>query len=237
MLQSEAAQFQLGQLLLRGGLRDAAFKAFENAEVLALRPMTSDRNLRRRVKDVGAQLNVPVCDLAAALAAGSDEGSPGKDLFIDHCHPNAEGHRRLGRALARCIAKTGLLDLGISDSDFTEVVTAMDAAPVDPLRLDQFTGHRRVPGLDDPPLAPADTPLGAAQRGHRAFAANHFKAALAAYRRMEDLDAPIAATALNQALAHLYLGDLASARTALDRALIDAPDDLVIAQTRATLGP
>jgi len=237
LLQSEGAQFRLGRLLLRGGMRDAAFKAFENAEVLALRPMTSDRVLRQTVKDVGAQHDVPVCDLAGALAASAEEGSPGSDLFIDHCHPNAEGHRRLGDALTRCVVQTDLLKLSVTDTDLAAAIAAMDAHEVDPYRLDLFTGHRRIPGLKGDKLAATGTPLGATQRGHKAFVANRFDDALAAYLRAESLGAAPAVMAINQGLTQLYRGDLAAARAAFDRAQAADPGDLDIAQARATLGP
>ncbi len=237
LLQSEGAQFQLGQLFIRGGLRDAAFKSFENAEMMALRPMTSDRRLRQIAKEVSTELGAPLCDLAGALAAGSKHGSPGNDLFIDHCHPNVEGHRRLGLALANCIVEHDLLQLDIGDADLSATLERLAEIPRDPYRLDQFTGHRHLPGAKVNPPAGAGTPLGETARGHLAFVSDRYDAALAHYVRAEQLGSPAAATSLNTGLTQLYRGDLSAARKAVDRALEQAPEDADIQQLRATLGP
>jgi tetratricopeptide (TPR) repeat protein len=235
-LQSEGAQFQLGQLLLRGGLRNAAFKAFEDAEMLALRPMSSDRQLRQTVRNVAQQHEVPLCDLAATLAASSADGSPGNDLFVDHCHPNAAGHHQLGVTLARCIVRDDLLKLGITDTVLETAIKHVETTTVDPFRLDHFTGHRPIPGMKTPSPPPADTALGSAQRGHLAFVASDFDGALRAYKRAESMGAPVPAILLNQGLTHLYLGDLAAARTAIDKAAESATENANINQLRRTLG-
>jgi lysophospholipase L1-like esterase len=233
-LQTEGAQHRLGQILLRAGLKEAAYAAFEQSEALALRPMQSDKHLRALVHAVGAATDTPVCDLAAAMAAGARDGVPGRDEFIDHCHPSAAGHQRMGQALAACIAEHGLLE-GATTDGVAAAILALQAQDADPFRLDHYIGHREIPGRGQPVLPDPGTALGASQRGHRAFVEGHYAKARRAYTDASQLGAPPGATSMNQALTALYLLDLPAARTAAKAALLALPADPDVAQLEATL--
>lgn len=233
-LQAEGAQHRLGHLLLRAGLDEAALQAFETSEALALRPMQADMHLREVVRVVGEATATPVCDLAGALAAGSPQGVPGSDVFVDHCHPNAEGHQRMGGTLAQCIAEAGLLE-SHSAEQVAAAIAKVNATPPDPYRLDHYQGHREIPGKGQPALADPGTSLGAARRGHRAFVEGRYKLARKAYAEASELGAPAGAMAMNQALTSLYLLDLLAAREAAAAAAAALPNDPDAMQLKASL--
>ncbi len=233
-IQAEGAQYRLGHLLLRAGLSREALKAFQHSEALALRPMQADMYLRQVVRDVGENTNTPVCDLSRAMAVGSPQEIPGSDVFIDHCHPNARGHRRMGLALAQCIADAGLMETHSAAAVAQAIESLSEAAP-DPFRLDHFEGHREIPGMGQAVITDPGTALGATQRGHRAFVEGRYKQAREAYTQAGELGAPVGATAMNQALTSLYLLDLPAARNAAKAAALALPDDPDVVQLQMSL--
>jgi len=214
-IKTEGGLHRLGKLYLTAGLAEVAASTFEHKELAALRPMTSNRAMRTVVKDLGQQYATAVCDLAADLAAGSEDGIPGNAEFIDHCHPNAAGHSRLGLGLAECI-----LDLGIGGLKRSSVVETAEA--ISPYRIDQYAGHRRIPGAKTNPSAPnLDTAEGLAEAGHHAFTEEQFDRAAAAYQASLDKGGDIADLAYSSAMTSLYSGDLVAARAALERAVAE----------------
>lgn len=207
-IETEGGWHRLGNLFLRAGLMEGAADAFERKELAALRPMTSNREMRQVVKELGEATDTPVCDMAAELAGRAEHGISGQDQFIDHCHPNAQGHRVLGQVLARCIADIGLGDLKRS---------APSEAPVRPFRVDAYSGHRPIPGFKTNPVRPdLTTAEGAALAGHQAFvmerydvAMGHYETALRQGGDATDLHHAIGVTAM-------YSDDLGRARRAFE---------------------
>jgi len=209
---SEGGLHTLGQLYLNARLVAEAKNAFERKELAALRPMTSNRRLRDVVIDAPADWRVAVCDLAEAITNGAQHGIPGNDLFIDHCHPNAEGHRLLGEALAQCITDLGLE--GVSGALATK-----ESLTPDPFRIDHYSGHRPIPGFKtNPPPADTSSMEGMAMAGHQAFVMERYTDALQSYQAVAlDPSAPMSIH-VSVGLTHLYLGNLGSAQDALRRA-------------------
>ena len=150
------------------GRPEAAAEAFAQKELAALRPMTSNRDMRQVVRSLGQETGTPVCDLSAKLAASSESGISGQDHFIDHCHPNADGHRILGEALADCITQMNLGHLKRGSALSTKH---------DPFRVDTYTGHREIPGFKTNPTRPdTSSAVGAALAGHQAFVRERYSA-------------------------------------------------------------
>ena len=209
---TEAGLHTLGNLYLDEQLTDAALDAFRQKELAALRPMTSNHDLRGVVMAAEESGEAMVCDLAGALEAANPRGVPGSDMFIDHCHPNAEGHRHLGVALAHCIAELKLTGL-------TGAIPAKSPELDNPFRVDHYAGHRAIPGFASNPR-PADqsTTEGLALAGHQAFVAEQYNSALTAYQSAAARpDAPDELH-LSIGLTHLHLQQLGRARAALKRA-------------------
>jgi hypothetical protein len=228
-IDTEEGLHKLGNLYLRAKLPLAAKDAFERKELAALRPMTSNRAMRNTVKHIGTKYGVPVCDLEASLSEVARDGIPGNDVFIDHCHPNADGHQQLGLALARCIANEDLLQLGALE-------LPMGVASDNLFRVDHYRGYRPIPGM----ATIANThPPGSAENatfeGHQAFVADRFDEALEHYEHAGSLGAPTASIQHSIGLTQLYRGDVAAARTALERA--QQAGDVDAGRVLATLNP
>ena len=216
---TEAGLHALGNLYVDAKRTEEALDAFRRKELAALRPMTSNHDLRGVVNAMGEAGDAVVCDLAGALEAANPHGVPGSDMFIDHCHPNAEGHRHLGVALAHCLADLGLTGL-------TGEIAARPSEPANPFRVDHYTGHRPIPGFASNP-GPADpsTTEGLALAGHQAFVSEQYQTALAAYQRAASRpDAP-AEIQHSIGLTHLHLQQLGKAREAFRQASESGIDD------------
>ena len=171
--------------------------------------MTSNRRMRNMVKHTGLKYDVPVCDLATSLAEIATDGIPGNELFLDHCHPNADGHKQLGIALAQCIVDHDLLGMGAIGLRTTP-------PPKNLFRVDHYRGHRPIPGVTGlRNTYPTGSPEHAATAGHMAFVADRFDQALQHYDQALTLGAPSGPIQHSIGLTHLHRGDLQAARTAL----------------------
>jgi len=225
---TEGGLHRLGQLYLQAQLPEIAADALERKELAALRPMTSNRAMRTAVKRLGERHGVKMCDLASALAASTPNGIPGNDVFIDHCHPNAQGHQVLGEALSACILDLGVGGLSHSPQKLTEEAKH-------PLRVDHYSGHRPIPGYKSNSAKPdTSTQDGLAMAGHQAFVAERFDDALAAYQAALEMGPDSSHLHVSIGLTQMYRGDLKSSRQSLDKA---AAQGLKAAQSaRLTLG-
>ena len=57
------------------------------------------------IRRLARKYAIPLLDAEALFMEHSADGLPGKDLFVDHVHPTAEGYLLLSRALAGLLAK------------------------------------------------------------------------------------------------------------------------------------
>jgi tetratricopeptide (TPR) repeat protein len=97
-----------GQALWQLNRFEEAKTAFVRAldeDVCPLRALTS---MVRIVREVGAQLGVPVVDFVQLLESLSEHATPGADWFLDHVHPTIEGNRRLSLALLETMTAQGI---------------------------------------------------------------------------------------------------------------------------------
>lgn len=56
------------------------------------------------VREIAAAADVPLFDIERLFARSSPDGIPGRNLFLDQCHPNVEGHELIAEGLAKLIA-------------------------------------------------------------------------------------------------------------------------------------
>jgi len=61
-------------------------------------------DFNERVREIAAERDVILVDGEAVFERAARDGIPGNDLFLDHCHPNARGHRLLAEAIAAHVA-------------------------------------------------------------------------------------------------------------------------------------
>ena len=222
LIQTEAGWHKLGNLYLKAGMVEIAADAFERKELAALRPMTSNRALRTVVKNLSKRHDVPICDLAGALAQVSEHGIPGNAQFIDHCHPNANGHVIMGRALADCILSQDLLGLGVP-------MVPKWSPTTNAFRVDHFSGHRPIPGSKTNQTAgDPSTAIGQALRGHQAFVAERYDQALLAYQEAQALGGDAVSLDISMGLTQLFRGDMIAAKAALKRAVDAGSTDAAV---------
>ncbi len=245
-LKTQADHHAAARMLYRDQLWNEARVHFEQAEYLDPRPRRSSQPMRDALKEVAISTHTPMCDAASRLSAMSPGGLAGDDVFFDPCHPNAVGHRRLAEILVACTMEHGLIEGLSQDVEVLNAVTrTIPLAGTNPFRLDHFTGRRSqlednrgmteieiettIRSFDD------GTPQGAAIAGHQAVLFGLYRGALAWYDLALSRGGDRSALFVSRGLTLQHLHDIQSARTALDLAQQDEPDDTDIQQFRAVL--
>ena len=96
----------------------AAATSFRTARDLAPAHAPAHRapsSIEAAIDRVAASAKVPVIDLPTALAAASESGVPGFDLFLDNVHLNGAGHRAAAAAVADALAELRCVKFGTPD--------------------------------------------------------------------------------------------------------------------------
>ena len=246
-LESQADFHAVAALLDRDQYWDLARPYYEEAEYLDPRPRRSNKAMRQAVRDVASDAGMPVCDVANELAKMSRSGIAGEDVFIDPCHPNATGHRRIAEILLACTVEHSLVSrLGEPGRRLDELLASTPLEGSDSFRLDHFTERRAqlhenramtteeitatIRSFDD------GTPEGAAIAGHHATLFNLPKGALAWYDLALERGGSVGALQVSRGLTLQRLHDVHGARDALDIAQAHLPNDIEVRQFRAVLG-
>lgn len=130
--------FRLGQALLNHGDVDAARDALILAKELDIAPLRALDALSNQVDAVARRLDVPWVDLPSLLEAQNRQrlghGILGREVFLDHVHPNLETHGLIAEHLLDVLAETGTvrLETGWSTSRrqaiYDDVVAELDEA-------------------------------------------------------------------------------------------------------------
>jgi lysophospholipase L1-like esterase len=144
------AHFLRGTCLLHTD-RKAAATALRKARDLSPAHAPNHRasgSILAAVARVAEQEETPVIDLPAALAAASEAGVPGSDLFLDNVHLNAAGHRIAASAVADVLAQLRTVRLGganrAPDPSPKEFVALRDAAEKQAERRQALAGMART---------------------------------------------------------------------------------------------
>ena len=95
----------------------AAYERALEEDVCSLRAI---RPIRRAMKNIASERNVPLVDFAELAEKKSANQITGNQLFLDHVHPTIEGHRELALAIIETILRHGFIEARHewSDSDF-----------------------------------------------------------------------------------------------------------------------
>lgn len=212
-LEDEADLVAVGNALLEVGDEDGARAILERAELVTAHPFRGNHQLRDTVRQVGARLNVPVCDAARAFELASPAGIPGRTLFRDECHPNAKGHGLIAKQILACILREQLLPLGPR----MDLVAAKASATHPTKRDDQGCVWRLDYSLAESrtntsSLHPSASPCTVAEAGHQDFMAGAPEMAKARYEQALKMGAPEGWMHWNIALVARYAGSPESAR-------------------------
>lgn len=223
----QRASFEVGRILLEAGRRTDARTWFGLAEERSTQGRRSTDALRRVVRDVAEEEGVPLCDLAGRLEPMSERGIPGDDLFVDWCHFNEVGNRKVAAILADCLVEAGIVDR--PPGGFQEPPTEPVADPVYSLEAWGGRDTLDMAWASESPLcatrhepAPALVPT---CQGHQAFVLGRFDAAADLYGEALARGGPRAPLLLDRALALWYGGRVLSARETLAEAAAADPTD------------
>ena len=109
--QHAATHYLHGQILAALGQHTKAKDAFTRARDLDVCPLRALSKLTHTVRQVCEKQSTPLIDFEQRIDERSDNGIPGKALFLDHVHPTIEGHRILAIELFDWLADKGVVSL------------------------------------------------------------------------------------------------------------------------------
>ncbi|HBA85784.1 MAG TPA: hypothetical protein DCZ95_17005 [Verrucomicrobia bacterium] len=94
-----------GRQAARSNQWEAAMQAFSRARDLDALRFRADSTINRIIRETAQTFRkeVALVDLETYIAVHSDQGIPGKDLFLDHVHFNFEGNRLAASRLADAV--------------------------------------------------------------------------------------------------------------------------------------
>ncbi|MCA9728900.1 MAG: SGNH/GDSL hydrolase family protein, partial [Candidatus Eisenbacteria bacterium] len=116
------------------GQNAEARRAFARARDLDGLRFRAPSSFNQVIRSYRGRDHVEIADVEQAFRDASPIGSPGKELLLEHVHPNARGYALIAKTVVAQMAKTDLLDLDwskaptISDSLFwaRSAVTPLD---------------------------------------------------------------------------------------------------------------
>lgn len=124
--------FRRGRCLLELGDLDAAWTALGRARDLDAIQGRTPSALNQIVREVCAGGDAVLCDVERSLRESLGGRAPGYDLFLDNCHPNFEGTRRLVDALEETFVAARLVPGAAVDvpADLRAVSIEHELAPL-----------------------------------------------------------------------------------------------------------
>ena len=103
--------YRRGQLLYSMEKFDAAREAFNLAVEEDICPLRILAEMQDSVRRVATELNVSCIDFAELVERKAKNGIPGRDLFLDHVHPNIRTNRLLALAIIDELAAMEIVTL------------------------------------------------------------------------------------------------------------------------------
>ena len=114
--------FRMGKCLQTLQRYDAAGAAFRKARDLDALRFRAPGVFNDILRDIAAADGDFLVDTEAAFANASPHGLMGRELFLEHLHPNVRGYFLMGREVAQAILQTGALPM-----DWGAAMTADDS--------------------------------------------------------------------------------------------------------------
>jgi tetratricopeptide (TPR) repeat protein len=138
--------FALGRTLEAAGRFEAARQAFLRAKDLDALRFRASEEFQHSLLDICQRRAVPVARVDSAFAAASPHGIVGRELILEHLHPNVRGYLLMARTWADAMKEHALLEpadawgTNPSDSTLLEIaaVSSFDEA-LGQVKVDQLT--------------------------------------------------------------------------------------------------
>jgi tetratricopeptide (TPR) repeat protein len=147
-------QYRLGQTLerlARGEDASEAYRLARDYDGCRFRAPSLFGEIVRELAGDPATQQTPLLDIETIVAAHSRDGTPGRELFLEHVHYNLRGQRLLAREFARAIRQKVM---GREWQASREITDSEVDAEVGLLREDAVSGGSfGLEALETPPLA------------------------------------------------------------------------------------
>jgi tetratricopeptide (TPR) repeat protein len=98
-----------GRTELATGASGAARVSFARAKDKDLLRFRMSEEFQSDLQDICARKGVPVARSDSAFAAGSPDGIQGRELILEHLHPNIGGYFLMAKAVCRTVVSSGVL--------------------------------------------------------------------------------------------------------------------------------
>ncbi len=101
--------FLAGKAWYALGQYDSARAAFTRARDLDALRFRASSDFNRVIREVCAEFGAAVVDMDSAFSAHSEGGIPGRELFLEHLHPNSRGYFLMAKQFAEGLRRHRLL--------------------------------------------------------------------------------------------------------------------------------
>ena len=108
--------FFKGEIHLVLGDSRSAYQAFYQAKEFDALRFRASEDLNERLYRLGKTSNVTIVPIKKAFEQASPWGIPGRNLFLEHLHPNVEGYSLMAKTFAEAISEAGILGNSVAGS-------------------------------------------------------------------------------------------------------------------------
>ncbi|RMG69211.1 MAG: hypothetical protein D6715_00200, partial [Calditrichaeota bacterium] len=157
-----SAWFLKGQVLEKLGRWQEAYRAYYRAKDLDALRFRAAEAINERIASLSKTFQFHLVPVKASFEAGSPHRLPGKELILEHLHPNLEGYMLMARAFARALVKSAVFGPPARDS----VPDSLWAQQVGVTDVDRQVAELRIrvltsgwPFTNAPPPSKADVPV------------------------------------------------------------------------------
>jgi tetratricopeptide (TPR) repeat protein len=139
------SHYQIGKTYLAAAQLSKAKTHFKLARDLDKLHLRSCSKLNSIIHKIGLEQKIPVIDMEESLKVNSKNGMLGENFFLEHVHPNINGHLLMGETIARFIFRHDIL--GSKEPwDWTHMRPAKDYVIMSGFNRKQFENSRYTIG-------------------------------------------------------------------------------------------
>lgn len=103
------AHFRVGREMLAAGTFEEARRAFTQARDLDALRFRASSDFEQILTTICTGRRVPLAPIDSAFSKESPEGIPGRELLLEHLHPNVEGYFLMAKVFANTIKESGII--------------------------------------------------------------------------------------------------------------------------------
>ncbi len=139
------SHYQIGKAYIESSQFSKAKKHFKLARDLDKLHLRSCSKLNSIIHKIGEEQKVPIIDMEESLKTYSQNGMLGKNFFLEHVHPNINGHLLMGESIARFLFRHDILG-NKKQWDWTRMRSAKDYVIMSGFDRKQFENSRYTIG-------------------------------------------------------------------------------------------